>query len=250
MRCLICGDTSDEARGWQHLYAKHLEPYGVNPEKIWTKVRELARPLEVSPGPVTCIGLEENRIYFNLENAALLIAYAQKHAGLSWEKVVTWLILHEQVHLTFKEKYSPPASCLPYVQANAEDYYINKVLLPPGYWQVCRQNARCATEIRNIAPLPYELRDGYFYCTLATFLAYDAVTPEDITFVKPAEGEMVEILAIFFEKIREVKDIPRIIEKISDIFPRLQPPPGVSWDNWEIDPKELRGREIRPEEKK
>jgi hypothetical protein len=127
------------------------------------------------------------------------------------------------------------------VQVNAEDYYINKFLLPPEYWKVCLQNARCAVEIRNITPLPYEMRDGYFYCTLATFLAYGAVTWGDVTFVKPAEGQMVEILAGLFRQIKDIQDIPRVSQELSDIFPRLHPPPGVSWDRWEISPQELTG---------
>ena len=249
MRCLICGDTPEKGKGWQHLVTAHLDPYRVTPENIWTKVRQLAQPLEIRPGPLTCISIKENRIYFSVENAALLIAYAQKHAGLPWETVLAWLILHEKGHLTLKGQYSPPESCPPQVQVNVEDYYLNKFLLPPEYWRVCRLNARCAVEIRNIAPIPDEMREGYFYCTLATFLAYDAVTPGDITFLQPAEGQMVEILAGFFRQIKDIQDIPRISQELSDVFPRLHPPPGVSWDRWEISPQELAGHELPPEEK-
>jgi hypothetical protein len=250
MRCLICGDTPEKGKTWQHLYQAHLEPYGVIPEKIWTKARQLARPLEVRPAPITFLKPEENRIYFSVENAALLMAYVQKHAGLPWETVLTWLILHEQGHLQLQGQYQLPDSCPPYVQVNAEDYYINKFLLPPEYWKVCLMNALCAVEIRNIAPLPDEMRDGYFYCSLATFLAYDAVTLGEITFMKPAEGRLAEILAGIFRQIKDIPDLPKVCREISDIFPRLHPPPGVPWDRWEISPQELTGREIPQEEKK
>ena len=83
-------------------------------------------------------------------------------------------------------------------------------------------------------PLPDKLRDGYYYCTLATFWAYEAVTLEDINFLKPSEAIFSQLISRFFKKIKEVKDLPLAINDIDDAFKRLYPPKGVSWDNWQI----------------
>lgn len=233
MRCLVCGAVLTGKKRWEHLQSVHLEPLGVTPEKILAYARETARPLEVKPASLTCLKPAERIIYFSVDNAELLIAFAHAHGSLPWREVVEWQILHEKAHLDCRELYEIPRGKA-YILSNAEDYFINRYLLPEKYWPVCLMNARCATAIRNLAPLPYTLRDGYYYCTLATFLAYGAVTLADIHFLKPAEAKFVGLLAALFGKIKEARDVSPVGAEIYQAFIRLYPPPGTPWDDWQI----------------
>jgi hypothetical protein len=85
-----------------------------------------------------------------------------------------------------------------------------------------------------MSPMPYRLRDGNYYCTLATFIAYGAATFEEFNFLKPAESEFVDIISKFFRKIKAVEHISTVSEEIDRAFKRLQPAKGISWDNCEI----------------
>lgn len=237
MRCLVCSEIIAEGRGWEHIRAVHLEPLGLTQEKILEHARKIAQPLEVKTAYLTCINLKENVIYFSLDNAELLIAFAKEHGNVPWMDIVEWQMLHEKGHITCQGLYGPPELIKPAVLLNAEDYYINKHLIPEKYWQACIMNARCATEIRNITPLPDDMRDTYYYCTLATFLAYEAVTFEDISFLKPQEARFVQITSGMFRRIKVVEDIPMVAQEIGEAFARLFPPPGISWDNWQILPR-------------
>lgn len=239
MRCLACGATLEGKDNWEHIRAVHLQPLGVTQEKILAHAREAAQPLEIKTAQVTCISLKDNIIYFSIDNAELLIAFAQEHGPIPWTEIVEWQILHEKGHLSCRSLYEISGPGRPYVLVNAEDYYINRYLLPEKYWRVCLLNARCATAIRNIAPLPYNMRDGYYYCTLATFLAYEAVTFADIHFLKASEARFTEIISRFLRKVNEAKDIPLISLEIGQVFARLYPPAGTSWDSWEILDQEM-----------
>ena len=234
MQCLVCGETLEKEKSWEHLRGRHLAPFGVTQEMVFHHARMEAQPLELKIAYLTCINLKRKCIYFSLENAELLIAYGFRHGSIPWTDIVEWQILHEKGHLTCRGLYDLPESFRFYVLANAEDYYINRYLIPERYWPVCVLNARCATEIRNIAPMPYELRDGYYYCTLATFIAYGAVTFGEIRFLKPSESKFVDAIAKYFGKIKGIEDILVVTEVIGGIFARLYPPRGVSWDNWDI----------------
>ena len=81
--------------------------------------------------------------------------------------------------------------------------------------------------------MPYTLRDGNYYCTLATFIAYDAVTFEEFNFLMPAESNFVEILSKFFRKIKAVEHISIVSKEIDRVSKRLLPPKGISWDTWD-----------------
>lgn len=221
MQCLVCGEIIAGAKIWEHVRSVHLEPIALTPEKIIEHARKIADPLEVRSGHVTCINLQDKIIFVSLVNTELLIALAREHGDIPWTEVVEWQILHEKAHLTFRNIYEPPGIVEPYVSANVEDYYINKYMISPKYWPVCLTNARCSIEIRNIAPLPYRLRDGNYYCTLATFVAYDAAAFEECHFLKPAESEFVEIIAKLFKKIKAVEHISPVSTEIDRAFKRL-----------------------------
>jgi len=75
--------------------------------------------------------------------------------------------------------------------------------------------------------MPYSLRDGNYYCTLATFVAYDAVTFEEFNVLIPAESKFVEIISKFFRKINAVEHISAVSKEIDRAFKRLQPPKGI-----------------------
>ena len=233
MQCLVCGAVIEREKSWEHIRAEHLSPSDLTQEEIFEHAKKTAHPLEVKPAYVTCINLRESIIYFSLDSAELLIAFAGEHGNVAWNEVVEWQILHEKGHLQCKDLYELP-KVSNHVLANVEDYYINKYLLPEKYWRVCKMNAKCGTVIRNISPLPYDLRDGYYYTTLATFLAYGAVTLEDFNFLKPREIEFVEIISKLFSKIKELSQISTVAQEIDGAFERLYPPKGVSWDNWQI----------------
>lgn len=207
MKCLACGADLPPAKGWEHIRAVHLAPLGVTPEKILNYACHVALPLKVKLAPLTCIKLPEKIIYFSLDNAALLIAYAAEKGGVPWTDVVAWQILHEKGHLTLRGLYEPPEGVRPEVVVNVEDYYINRYLVPGEYWPVCRLNARCAVVIRSLVPVPAGRRDAYFYLTLGTFLAYEAVTVDELTFLTGREAEWVTDCAAQFVKIREVEDL-------------------------------------------
>lgn len=234
MRCLVCGEIVERSQAWDHIRSQHLAPLGLTQAEILARAQKIAQPLEVKTAYITCLKLPEKVIYFSLENAELLIAFAHEQGGIIWTDVVAWQILHEKAHLECQSLYQAPAGAKPYILLNAEDYFINNFLIPEKYWPVCLANARCATRIRNFSPVPYELRDGYFYCTQATFLAYGAVTLADIQFLKPAEARFTEIVSNSFREIRGALDIPLVSLKIARTFDRLYPPPGKSWDRWEI----------------
>jgi len=224
---------------WEHIRAVHLEPLGLTQEEILVHARDCARPLDFKTAYITCINLRDNTIYFSLDNAELLIAFAQEHGRIPWRDIVAWQILHEKGHAACRQLYEPPPAARLYILCNGEDYYINRYLIPARYWPVCLANARCAVAIRTIAPLPHELRDGYYYCTLATFLAYDAITMADIHFLKSEEARFTGIISRFFRKILGPEDISWVSNEIAQVFDRLSPPPGNSWDNWKIPPEEM-----------
>ena len=234
MKCLVCGEIIAGEKSWEHVRSVHLKPISLTQEKIIEHSRKIADPIEVRSAYVTCINLREKIIFVSLVNTELLIAFAREHGDIPWAEVVEWQILHEKAHLSCRDIYEPPSTVEPHVLANVEDYYINRYMIPQKYWRVCLTNARCSIEIRNISPMPYGLRDGNYYCTLATFVAYDAATFEEFNFLIPAESKFVEIISKFFRKIKIVEHISTVSKEIDRAFKRLQPPKGISWDNWEI----------------
>jgi hypothetical protein len=223
MQCLVCGERLARDGAWEHIRAVHLGPLGLTQEKILAHARQTAQPLEIKTAYLTCINLRERVIYFSVDNAELLIAFAAAHGPLPWMDIVEWQVLHEKGHLACLGRYEPLGPVNPAVLANAEDYYINRHLLPDKYWPVCVINARCATVIRNIAPVPPNLRDAYYYCTLATFLAYEAVTLADLHFLTPKEAGLVQTISRIFKKIKEVEDIPGASQEIGEILDGLYP---------------------------
>lgn len=196
-------------------------PLGLSPEKILEQARRTAHPLKVKTAYITCLKLPERVIYFSIENAELLIAYARERSRILWTDLVDWQILQEKGHLRLQGLYLPPAGVQPAVLFNAEDYFINRHLLPERYWPACLLNAGCAVAIRTVAPVPAGLRDAYFYLTLATFLAYEAVAPDDLVFLNPREVEAVAACAELLRKIKEVQDIPPVCQEIERSGKRL-----------------------------
>lgn len=220
MLCLVCGESLERGKSWDHIRAAHLQPLGLTQELILDYAREAAYPLEVRPGWVTCVNLKDQVIYFSLENAELLIGFAHEHGRVPWQDVVAWQVLHEKGHLVCHGLYEAPSGVPPFILMNVEDYWINRYLIPEKYWPVCRMNARCSVRIRNIAPLPPALRDGYYYCTLATFLAYGAVTVEDLPFLTSPEARLAGLISQFFLKITQAGDIVRISQDLARCLAR------------------------------
>ena len=214
MRCLACGAELGKHQAWDHIRSVHLAPLDLTQEKILAQAREIAQPLEVKTANITCLKLPEKIIYFSQDNAELLIAYAAVNSQLPWADIVAWQILHEKGHLALLGRYEPPRGVSPAVMVNAEDYYINRFIIPAAYWPVCLANARCAVAIRNLAPVPPKLRDAYFYLTLATFLAYEAVTLAEAFFLNQGEADFVAPLALLFEKIKDIEDIPPVSREL------------------------------------
>lgn len=233
MHCVLCGAPVGIGQVWGHLRSRHLEPLNLTPGKLWDYARKIAGPLEMKSGELTCLKLPEKIIYFSLENAELLIAFAWEEAGLPWTEVVEWQILHEKGHLQCQGSYQAAPGTKPYILVNVEDYLINKFLLPEKYWPVCLANARLAVRIRNLFPVPSALRDGYFYCTQATFLAYGAVTGADLRFCRPGEIHFTEILSRLFLKIEQAADLPLVASLIGETFSRFYPPGGGFRETWE-----------------
>ncbi len=234
MRCFICGKITERGGNREHIRTVHIEPLGITQEEIFEHAKKVAHPIEVKTAYITCINLKENIIFFSIDNAELSIAFASEYHDIPWEDVVEWQILHEKEHITCRDLYQPPVPFRPYVVINVEDYYINRYLIPQKYWRVFIATARCSTSIRKLVPTPYDLRDGYYYCSLATFLAFDAVSTKDFNFLKPSESAFVERIAKVLIKIKDSEDIYTASIKIGDIFDNLYPPRGVSWDEWEI----------------
>ena len=233
MKCLVCGEIIEGEKSWEHVRSVHLEPIGITRGEIIEHAKKIADPLEVGSAYVTSINLREKIILVSLVNTELLIAFARERGNIPWTEVVEWQILHEKAHLSCRDIYKPPSTVEPHVLANVEDYYINRYMIPQKYWQVCLMNARCSIEIRNISPMPYGLRDGNYYCTLATFVAYDAVTFEEFDFLMPAESRFVEIISKLFRKIKAAEHISIVSKEIDRAFKRLLPPKGISWAIWD-----------------
>ena len=227
MKCLVCGAIIEREKSWEHVRSVHLEPIGLTQKAIIEHARKIADPIEVKLAYVTCINLREKIIFVSLVNTELLIAFAREQDDIPWTEVVEWQILHEKAHLSCREIYEPPSIVGPYILANVEDYYINRYIIPLKYWQVCLMNAKCSIEIRNISPMPYSLRNGNYYCTLATFVAYDAVTFEEFNFLTPTESRFVEIISKFFRKIKTVEHISIVSKEIDRAFKDLQPQKGI-----------------------
>jgi len=213
--------------GWEHIRSVHLAPLNLTQEMILAHAQTIAQPLEVKTAYITCLKLPERVIYFSLDNAELLIAYASEKSQIPWKDIVEWQILHEKGHLTLQGLYEVPYGVRPAIIQNVEDYYINRHLIPENYWPVCLANARCAVAIRSLAPVPPRFRDAYFYLTLATFLAYEAVTLADLTFLNSKEAEFTATLSLLFRKINETQDISPVCQEIeragSPILPNRRP---------------------------
>jgi len=224
MRCLACGAELDKQQAWDHIRSVHLAPLDLTQEKILAEARKIAQPLKIKTANLTCLKLPEKVIYFSLDNAELLIAYAAVNSQLPWTDVVAWQILHEKGHLSVLGRYEPPLGASPAVLVNAEDYYINRFIIPAAYWPVCLANARCAVAIRNLAPVPPRLRDAYFYLTLATFLAYEAVTLAEALFLSQKEAEFVAPLAPLFKKIKAIEDISPVSRQLELAMSPILPP--------------------------
>ena len=75
--------------------------------------------------------------------------------------------------------------------------------------------------------MPYSLRDGNYYCTLATFVAYEATTFEEFNFLTPAEFRFVETISKIFRKIETVEHIPLVSKEIDRAFKDLLPQMGI-----------------------
>ena len=223
MKCLVCGEIIAGEKSWEHMRSVHLKSIALTQEKIIEHARRIAYPIEVRSANVTCINLREKIIFVSPVNTELFIAFAQERGDIPWTEVVEWQILHEKAHLSCRDIYEPPSSVEPYVLSNVEDYYINRYMIPKKYWRVCLMNAKCSIEIRNISPLPYSLRDGNYYCTLATFVAYDAGTFEEFNFLIPSESKFVEIISKFFRKIKKVEHMSTVSIEIDRVFKRIQP---------------------------
>lgn len=222
MKCLVCGEAIAGEKIREHVRSVHLEPIGLTREKIINHARKYAEPIEIRLGHVTCVNLQDKIIFISPVNTELLIAFARDRGGIPWTDVVEWQILHEKAHLSCRDMYEPLRTVEPHVSANVEDYYINRYMIPKKYWRVCLSNARCSIEIRNMSPMPYHLRDGNYYCTLATFIAYDAAFVEEFNFLKPTESEFVDILSKLFKKIETVEHISSVSEEIDRAFKRLE----------------------------
>ena len=233
MECLVCRAVIEREKSWEHIRSEHLKPADLTREKILEHAKKVAHPIELKTAYVTCVKVEENTIYLSLNSAELLIAFGGERSNIPWDEIVEWMILHEKGHLQCKDLYERPKVSAQ-ILLNVEDYYIDKYLLPEKYWRVCKVNGECSTVIRDISPLPYVLRDGYYYTSLATFLAYGAVTLEDFNFLKPSEAKFVEIISTFIGKIERAEEIPTAAREIEGVFKELYPPKGVSWDNWQI----------------
>ena len=223
MKCLVCGEVLELQNSWEHIRSVHLEPIGVTQERLFEHAVTVAHPIEVRTAYVTCVSLEDEVIYLSLDNTELLIAFISEHSKIPWRQVVEWQILHEKGHLACRDLYEAPRLTRPHVVMNAEDYYINKYFIQKKYWPVCELNARCSTEIRSISPLPHELRDANYYCTLATFIAYDAVVLRDCRFLNHNEAYFVGMISDFYRKIKRTEDIPLISSEVDEAFRSLGP---------------------------
>ena len=233
MRCLVCSKVIERKKSWEHIRSEHLKPADLTRGKILEHAKKVAHPIELKTAYLTCVNLEENIIYLSLHSAELLIAFGGERSNIPWDEIVEWMILHEKGHLQCKDLYERPEVSAQ-VLVSTEDYYIDKYLLPEKYWRVCKVNGKCSTVIRDISPLPYGLRDRYYYTSLATFLAYGAVTLKDFNFLQPSEGKFVEIISRFFGQIEKAEEIPIAAKQIEGVFKELYPPKGISWDNWQI----------------
>ncbi len=231
MRCLVCGMTVELGRGEEHIQVVHLRPINLTRPDILEHAQKVAQPLPVRQADITYINLREQVIYYSLENSELLIAFADVHGNIPWQEVVEWQILHEKGHLACRSLYDLPHSYQPYALVNAEDYFINTCLIPGKYWPVCLLNARCAAAIRTFYPVPEKWRDEYYYCTLATFLAYQAISFKDINFLKVPEAKLVDQLSRLFTRIQEARDIPGTIERLSAVFEEWPALQGSSRNN-------------------
>ncbi len=220
MKCLVCGEVIAGEKSWEHVRSVHLEPMGLTREAIIKHARKIADPVALRLGHVTQISLRDKIIFVSLVNTELLIAFARERGDIPWAEVVEWQILHEKAHLSCRDLYQPSRTVAPHVVASAEDYYINRFMIPQKYWRVCLMNARCSIEIRNMYPMPYRLRDGNYYSTLATFIAYDAGTFEEFNFLTPAEAIFVDIISKLFRKIKAIEHISTVSEEIDRAFKR------------------------------
>ena len=227
MKCLVCGEILERQKSWEHIRSVHLEPIGLTQEKLFEHALNVAHPIEVRTAYVTCVSLKDEVIYLSLDNTELLIAFISERSDIPWQQVVEWQILHEKGHLACRDLYEAPRLTRPVVITNAEDYYINKYFIQEKYWTVCELNARCSMEIRNISPLPQELKDANYYCTLATFIAYDAVVLGDCSFLNRNEAYFVGVISKFYRKIKRIEDIPLISHEVDEAF-RSQGPFGTN----------------------
>lgn len=62
--------------------------------------------------------------------------------------------------------------------------------------------------------MPIYLRGEYFYCSATSYLAIDAISTDDLSFMNEGEINLVEKLRLVLRNIRRLDDIPKVALKL------------------------------------
>ncbi len=220
MLCVVCNEPV------RTNFDEHVDSHiSVSQNEILEHFKKLAAPFEVSLYTVVCSDVERRVILFSLENAKLLIAFAERHYQIPWADCCEWLALHEKAHILLRELYSPP-KVNPTIISNVEDYYIEEYMLPRKYRRVYEANIHLALEIRKEMPLPsiMALREAgariYYYLTFATWYASNMIS---LNQVGPGSFDLkfVEAATQMMRELKSPEELAATISRINELVAYL-----------------------------
>lgn len=217
MRCVICNQevrTDIDGHVGSHV--------SVSQKEIVEYFKKVVAPYEVRLHQVTCTDVTKGEILFGVENAKLLIAFAEKLHQIPWGECCRWMALHEKAHIRLRKLYFPP-DVNANIISNVEDYYIEEYAMPKKYRRVYEAHVKLIVAIRKMTLLPriIALRDVgahiYYYLTFATWYASRVISLNDMN-VGPAEVTFIETVAKVMRELKSPNDLSTSISAINGLY--------------------------------
>ncbi len=217
MRCVICHEkvrTNIDEHVGSHL--------SVTQNEILEYFKKLAAPYQVRLHKVICADVKKKKILFNVENAKLFVAFAERWHHIPWEDCCKWMALHEKAHIRLRDLYVPP-DVNPNIVSNVEDYYIEEHMMPRKYERVHEAHVGLIVAIRKMTALPRIIALGdvgtriSYYLAFATWYASDVITSDEMG-IGPYETRFVENVAKVLREVDSPRDLSTSMSVINTLY--------------------------------